>query len=92
MYWSMMPMTSSPCVTIWPRSIQITRLQVSSTSSRLCATRKTVPASARSSSIRAWLLTRNSASPVASASSTSSTSWLLDAAMANRSREPMPEE
>jgi len=88
----MIPMTSSPWVTILPRSSQITRLQVCSISSRLWATRKTVPASLRSSSIRARLFTRNSASPVASASSTSSTSWLFEAAIANRSREPMPDE
>ena len=47
---------------------------------------------ARSSSMRSWLLRWNSASPVASASSTSRMSWLLAEAIANRSRAPMPVE
>ena len=88
----MMPGTSSPSMMISPRSSQITRLQVSSTSPRLWATRKTVPASWRSSSMRLWLLARKGASPVASASSMSSTSWLLAEAIAKRSRDPIPLE
>ena len=58
----------------------------------LWLTRKTVPASSRSSMIRSLLRRWNLASPVDSASSMSSTSWLLAAAMENRSRAPMPEE
>ena len=87
-----MPGTSSPAFTISPFSSQITRLQVSAISPSWWATRNTVPACARNSSIRAWLLRWNSASPVASASSTSRMSWLLAEAMANRSRDPMPLE
>ena len=84
--------TSSPARTILPFSSQITRLQVSSICTMLWATMNTVPACARSSSIRWRLRTRNSASPVTSASSMSSTSWLRAEAMAKRSREPMPVE
>ncbi len=58
----------------------------------LWLTRKTVPASLRSSRMRAserfWKLR----SPVARASSIISTSWSLAAAMENRSRAAMPEE
>jgi hypothetical protein len=67
-------------------------LQLCSISPRLCATRKTVPASSRSSEIRLWLLVRNDASPVARASSIIRISWLLADAMANRSRWAMPVE
>ena len=87
-----MPGTSSPALTIWPFSSQMIRLQVSKISLSWCATRNTVPACWRSSSIRAWLFRWNSASPVASASSTSRMSWLLADAMAKRSRDPMPVE
>ncbi len=58
----------------------------------LWLTRKTVPASARSSLMRSLLRRWNFASPVDSASSIRSTSWLLAAAMEKRSRAPMPEE
>jgi hypothetical protein len=75
-----------------PFSSQITRLQLASISARLCATRKTVPASSRSCRIRCWLLARKLASPVASASSIMRISWLLADAMENRSRCAMPVE
>ena len=42
--------------------------------------------------IRFSLRRRNSASPVASASSIMRISWLIDAAIANRSRAAMPDE
>ena len=51
-----------------------------------------MPASSRSSLILLWLLVRNAASPVASASSTIRMSWLLAEAIANRSRCAMPVE
>ena len=91
-YSSMTPGTSSLSRRIWPASIQITRLQLCSISPRLWATRKTVPASSRSSLIRLWLLVRNAASPVASASSIIRISWLLADAIANRRRWAMPVE
>jgi|HubBroStandDraft_1064217.scaffolds.fasta_scaffold25109_3 hypothetical protein len=84
--------TSYPCITIWPFSSQMTRLQLASISPRLCATRNTVPASPRSSMIFSWLLARKLASPVASASSIIRISWVLAAAMENRSRCAIPVE
>ena len=77
---------------ILPFSSQITRLQLASISARLCATRNTVPASARSWTIRSWLLARKFASPVASASSIIRISWFLADAMENRSRWAIPVE
>src|SRR5690606_27740939 len=59
----------SPSILILPLCSQMTRLQVSSMTSRLWATRKTVPASSRIFLMRSWLLRRNSRSPVARASS-----------------------
>jgi len=77
---------------IWPFSSQMTRLQLASISARLCATRNTVPASARSSMILSRLLARKLASPVASASSIIRMSWLFAVAMENLSRCAMPVE
>jgi hypothetical protein len=68
------------------------RSQVDRIVDSLWLTRNTVPASSRSSRTRCSLRRLNLASPVASASSTSSTSCFLAAAMANRSRAPMPDE
>ncbi len=58
----------------------------------LWLTRKTVPASLRSSRIRSSERTRNLRSPVASASSIMSTSWFLAAAIEKRRRAAMPDE
>ena len=79
-------------MTIWPFSSQIARLQVIRTTPRECETRNTVPASSRSCMIRFSLRRRNSASPVASASSIIRISWLIDAAIAKLRRAAMPEE
>ena len=79
-------------MTIWPFSSQIARLQVIRTTPRECETRNTVPASSRSCMIRFSLRRRNSASPVASASSIIRISWPIEAAIANLRRAAMPEE
>ena len=68
------------------------RSQVSRIDCSLWLTRNTVPASARRSRTRCSLRRRNFASPVASASSISSTSCFLAAAIEKRSRAAMPDE
>ncbi len=83
---------AGPSIRSVPDSSQIARSHVSVIVLLLWLTRKTVPASLRSSAMRSLLRFWNRASPVDSASSISSTSWVLAAAIEKRSRAPMPEE
>ena len=71
---------------------QMVRVQLSRMMPSPWLTRNTVPACSRSSRMRFSLRRRNWASPVARASSISRMLGARAAAMANRSRTPMPEE
>ena len=75
-----------------PWSTQITRSHIDRIVDIEWLTSSTVPACARISSTRSRLRALNSASPVARASSISRMSGRDAEEIANRSREPMPEE